>query len=111
MRTNSIRTLAIAAALVALGGCAVYPNNPYYAGGGGAVIASSAPPPLYAESYGAPPYAGALWIGGYWGWEGSRHVWTPGRWEHARPGYHWVPRTWEQHGNQWHQRGGHWDHG
>ena len=110
MRTTSIRILA-AAALFALGGCAVYPNEPYYYGGGPEVYAPMAPPPLMAETYGVAPYPGALWIGGYWGWSGGRHVWTPGRWERPRAGYRWVPRTWEQHGNQWHQRGGRWERG
>jgi hypothetical protein len=108
MQTRFIRSLVAAAALAALGGCAVYPADPYYAGGS-AVVAPVGPPPLYAETYGVAPYPDAFWIGGYWSWNNGRHVWSPGRWEHARPGYRWVPRTWEQHGNQWHQRGGHWE--
>jgi hypothetical protein len=113
MFAHRYRVALLAGALATLGGCAVYPaGGPYYGGPADqVVVAPYGPPPLVAESYGVAPYPGDLWIGGYWGWSGGRHVWTPGRWEHPRAGYHWVPRTWEQHGNQWHQRGGHWQHG
>jgi hypothetical protein len=41
-----------------------------------------APPP--------PPFAGAVWIGGYWVWEGN-WVWAAGRWAAPpQPGYLWV---------------------
>ena len=119
MPNRTILSLGLATALATLGGCAVYPAGPYYDNYGGygpgygaygpGVVAPVAPPVPYAEAYGAPPFAGALWIGGYWGWEGGRHVWTPGRWEHPRPGYHWVPRTWTRQGNGWHQHGGNWE--
>jgi hypothetical protein len=103
-----------AAALLVLGGCVVYPNDAYYGSpgyyaGGPTVVAPMAPPPLIAESYGVAPYPGAIWIGGYWGWSGGRHVWTPGRWEAGRPGYRWAPRRWEQGRDGWHQHGGYWE--
>jgi hypothetical protein len=112
MRNKIVVTLGFAAVLATLGGCAVYPADPYYGNyyGNGGVVAPVEPPAPYAETYGVAPFPGALWIGGYWGWEGGRHVWTPGRWEHPRPGYHWVPRTWTRQGNGWHQHGGHWEH-
>ena len=56
----------------------------------------------------APPYAGAVWIGGYWGWRGGRHEWVGGRWEAGRPGYGWQPHRWVQHDNRWHLEGGGW---
>jgi hypothetical protein len=106
--TPSLRVLGLAAALAALGGCAVYPNDATYAGGPG-VMAPYGPPPLVAESYGVAPFPGAFWINGYWGWSAGRHAWTPGRWEHPRHGHRWVPRTWEHRGNQRHRHGGHWE--
>ncbi|HEY8050695.1 MAG TPA: hypothetical protein VIE63_16100, partial [Ramlibacter sp.] len=83
MESKAIASLSLAGALLALGGCAVYPypGDPYYGGGGPEVVAPYGPPPLVAETYGVAPYPGALWIGGYWGWQGGRHVWTQGRWE------------------------------
>jgi hypothetical protein len=112
MRNRTVLSLGLAAALAVLGGCAVYPAGPYYnnyGNYGSPVVAPVEPPALYAETYGAPPYAGALWIGGYWGWDGGRHVWTPGRWEAPRAGYHWVPRTWTRGPGGWHQHGGNWE--
>ena len=114
MKNKFILAAGLAGALLALGGCVMYPADGYYAGGpyysaAPQVVAPYGPPPVVAETYGVAPFPGALWISGYWGWEGSRHVWTPGRWEHPRPGYRWVPRTWEQHGREWHQRGGRWE--
>jgi hypothetical protein len=124
MRPHPIHAVLIAAgsaAVLALGGCVVYPNDPYYGGygayGGGygygapgpAVVAPVAPPAIVAESYGVAPYPGAIWIGGYWGWTGGRHVWSPGRWEAPRAGYRWAPRTWAHGRDGWHQRGGHWE--
>lgn len=101
---------AAAAVLLTLGGCVVYPTDPYYGYGyGPGVVAPAAPPPVVAESYGVAPYPGALWIGGYWSWSGGRHVWTPGRWEHPRAGYRWAPRRWEQGRDGWHQYGGRWE--
>ena len=87
MRTTSIRILVAAAALVTLGGCAVYPDNAGYASTGVDIYAPVAPPAPILETYGAAPYAGAVWVDGYWTWRNNQHVWTRGRWESARPGY------------------------
>lgn len=119
MRVQPLRFALLAtaaAALLMLGGCVVYPNDPYYAAPGYAygapgpvVVAPTAPPPLIVENYGVAPYPGAVWIGGYWSWSGGRHVWTHGHWESPRPGYRWAPRRWERSGNGWQQHGGHWE--
>lgn len=113
MRAHPFRTAVVAGALLALGGCVVYPAGPYYGDPyyGSTVVAPYAPPPLIAETYGPAPVVGDIWIGGYWGWSGGRHVWTPGRWEHPRAGYRWAPRTWERRGNGWYQHGGRWERG
>ena len=72
-------------------------------------VVDVAPPAPYVEVVPAIPYAGAVWIGGYWGWGGGRHYWVPGRWDHARPGYAWRPHAWVQVGGRWHSRGGGWE--
>src|SRR5262245_30797478 len=84
--------LLAAAAAAALAGRVVAPVAPdpgygYGYGYGGEVVAV-APPPLQAEYVGPPPVAGYIWLGGYWGWGGGRHVWYPGHWEAPRAGYH-----------------------
>jgi hypothetical protein len=49
-----------------------------------------APPPMLVEAPTPMPYAGAVWIGGYWVWEGN-WVWAAGRWAAPpQPSYVWV---------------------
>ncbi|MBI3283528.1 MAG: YXWGXW repeat-containing protein [Burkholderiales bacterium] len=72
------------------------------------VVVQVAPPPPYVEVIGVAPYAGNVWLGGAWFWEGGRHTWRPGHWEAPRPGHVWVPHRWEQVGPSWHFREGHW---
>ena len=38
-----------------------------------------APPPMLVEAPPPLPYAGAVWVGGYWVWQGN-WVWATGRW-------------------------------
>jgi len=71
-------------------------------------VVDVAPPPPYVEVVPAIPFAGAVWIGGYWGWRGGRHTWVGGRWEQPRPGYGWRAHTWAQEGGRWHLHGGGW---
>lgn len=68
-----------------------------------------APPPPQPEVIGVAPAPGYFWIGGYWGWEGGRHVWLAGHWEPGRPGYYWVPHRWvPARGGGWRLAAGHW---
>lgn len=49
-----------------------------------------APPPLLVESPPPPPFDAAVWVGGYWVWQGD-WVWAHGHWVGApRPNYVWV---------------------
>src|SRR5262249_19163854 len=49
-----------------------------------------APPPMLVEAPPPMPYVGAVWVGGYWVWEGN-WVWAAGRWAPPpRPDYVWV---------------------
>jgi hypothetical protein len=77
----------------------------------GEVEVDAAPPPPQVEVVPAVPFAGAVWIGGYWGWRGGRHVWIGGHYEAGRPGYHWEPHRWVAVGGHWRLRGGFWARG
>jgi hypothetical protein len=49
-----------------------------------------APPPLLIETVTPPPFYGAIWVGGYWVWDGH-WVWAAGHWKAPpRPNYYWV---------------------
>ena len=72
------------------------------------VVVDMAPPAPYVEVVPLIPFAGAFWIGGYWGWNGGRHHWVAGRWEQPRPGYGWRPQVWAQQGGRWHLHSGGW---
>jgi hypothetical protein len=102
--------LALASATL-LSACIVVPahRGGYYADSG--VVVDVAPPAPYAEVVPVLPYAGAVWIGGYWGWNGGRHRWVPGYYERPRPGYRYEPHRWESNGGRWHLRGGGWARG
>src|SRR5258707_14739456 len=79
--------------------------TPAFAGNVGASIGIGipvAPPPVIYEPPPPPPAYGYVWIPGYWGWSGDRHVWIRGRYAYGRPGYAWRPDRWEQHGDRWH---------
>jgi hypothetical protein len=57
-----------------------------------------APPPMLVESPPPPPDAVAVWVGGYWVWEGD-WVWAHGRWAPPpRPQYAWVHPYYENRG-------------
>jgi hypothetical protein len=120
----SLAASAAAGALL-LSGCVVAPGTPfyYYPNGtpayntgygyysygdpGAAVYAPVAPPASYVEVQPAIPFAGAIWIGGYWNWSGGRYSWVRGRYEHPRDGYRYEPRRWTQSSRGgWQMNGG-----
>jgi len=106
-----IRTLALAAVCsAALSACVVAPvARPYgYGPTGGVIVTDVAPPAPYYEPVPVAPYAGAVWIGGYWGWRGGRHAWVGGHYEPARPGHSWEPHRWHHRDGRWHFQEGHW---
>ena len=104
------RVLAVALSSLALSACVVapYPRHAAYYETGPVVVTDVAPPAPYVEPVPVVPFAGAIWIGGYWGWSGGRHVWVPGRWEHPRAGYVWTPHRWENRGGRWYFHEGAW---
>jgi hypothetical protein len=71
--------------------------------------ASVAPPPAYEEVRPAIPFAGAIWIPGYWTWNGSNHLWVAGRWSAQPAGYGWENHRWvRDRDGRWLLRRGHW---
>ena len=89
-------------------------GTPAYGGqgnDGSVVVVDVAPPAPYVEVVPVMPYAGAVWLGGYWGWSGGRHVWTGGRWDHPRAGYRYQPHAWVPVGGRWQLHGGAWVRG
>jgi hypothetical protein len=114
-RRMAALVLALAPAVLMVG-CVVVPAHPYYGYNGGysdgygynGEVVNVAPPAPQVEYVGAPPVAGYIWLGGYWGWHGGRHEWMPGHWEAPRPGYHWVPHAWGREGGGWRLHPGHW---
>ena len=62
------------------------------------ILVRWAPPPMLVEAPYEMPYRGAVWIGGYWVWNGN-WVWSHGRWAGApRPNYYWVHPYYENRG-------------
>jgi hypothetical protein len=73
------------------------------------IVVQQAPPPDIVEVRPAAPWAGAVWIPGYWHWNGARHVWVGGHWSAGRPGWAWEPHRWVRGpGGGWHYAPGHW---
>jgi hypothetical protein len=63
---------------------------------------------IVVKAPGAPPFAGAIWIGPEWEWRGGKYVvvpgywakprkeaWVPGHWVRERRQYRWVPGHWK----------------
>ena len=60
---------------------------------------SPPPPPPQNEAFTAPPAANALWIPGYWSYDGYRYTWAAGHWEIPPPNARsFVTAHWESRG-------------
>lgn len=108
MNSHYPRIARIAAPLVLVtlcAGCVAVPADPAYTG----AVVETAPPPPREEVIVVAPTPGYVWVTGFWGWEGRRHVWHPGHYVAPRPGYHWVPHTWVRVAGGWRMREGHWE--
>ena len=67
-----------------------------------------APPPMLVEVPPPVPYMGAVWVGGYWVWQGN-WVWAHGHFmEPPRPDYLWVHPYYEHRGDAVIFIDGHW---
>jgi hypothetical protein len=61
------------------------------------VTIAVAPPPPVDEVPSPEPYAGAVWMAGYWDWRADlgRHVWVAGHWgTPPRAGVAYMPPSW-----------------
>lgn len=107
-----IKLWVVSMSAVMLSACVVapYPRQVVYSEPmpADSVVVDVAPPAPYVEVRPAIPFLGAVWLGGYWGWNGGRHHWVPGRWDQPRPGYQWRPHAWVNQGGRWHLHGGGW---
>ena len=61
--------------------------------------APAPPPEPRVEAPAAAPVTSAVWIPGFWQWDGAAWVWVPGSWQ-LRPGASvtWRPPTWQPRG-------------
>jgi hypothetical protein len=72
------------------------------------VTVAWAPPPMLVEAPPPMPFPDAIWIGGFWTWQGN-WVWASGRWSAPpRPHYHWVHPYYEHRDEVVIFIGGHW---
>jgi hypothetical protein len=69
---------------LALGCVATAPDRP------ARIYVSGPPPAPLAEVPSGAGGAEAVWVEGYWHWNGVQYVWIPGHWESPAPGYVWV---------------------
>ncbi len=72
-------------------------------------VVQQAPPALPAENIPPPPFDGAVWVDGYWSWNGGTYVWIPGRYvSPPQPGVYWYPGGWVMQGGGYIWVGGRW---
>lgn len=63
-------------------------------------VAPPQPPPAPAETVTAAPAANAVWVPGYWVYDGRAYSWVGGRWEIPPQNAHtYVASHWENQGN------------
>lgn len=73
-------------------------HNEYEATSNVAVYQVPPPPPPQAEYVTAQPTPSAVWVAGFYGFDGYRYNWVPGHWEIPPQGYvvfvrpHWIYR-------------------
>lgn len=72
-----------------------------------AYVSGMPPEPLY-EQMSDSPGDGAVWIDGYWHWNGYEWVWAQGRWEREQPGYVYVEPSYDYSGEQYVYTPGYW---
>src|SRR5215472_9137711 len=72
------------------------------------IVVGWAPPPLLVEVPPPSPFMSAVWVGGYWVWQGN-WVWAHGHWMGPpRPDYVWVHPYYEHRGETVIFIDGHW---
>jgi hypothetical protein len=75
-------------------------------------VADVQPPPPPQEVRPAPPFEGAVWVPGYWQWQGHQHVWVAGTWSAQPHGWRWEDHRWKKRDDgRWEHHEGHWHRG
>jgi hypothetical protein len=59
------------------------------------------PPQLRREVRPPPPQEYAVWVQGYWTYDGRQYVWQPGSWQVVQQGHRYRQPRWIQRGNEW----------
>src|SRR5579862_2776390 len=73
-----------------------------------AVAVEFAPPPIIIEPQPMSPFYGAVWLPGYWAWDGGWR-WAHGRWgSPPQPGWCWNEPYYEHRNGEVIYVGGHW---
>jgi hypothetical protein len=58
------------------------------------------PPPPATDTVTASPAPNAVWIPGYWSFNGNNYAWVPGHWELPPPNSHsYIAAHWENQGS------------
>lgn len=109
VRTSNVGKLILSAALAAPLAMAVIPGVANAQASFDLRIGTPPPPPPPRVLVAPPPRAGWVWVPGYWGWNGRRHVWYDGRWVRERRGYHYVAPEWRPDGDRYGFRRGRWE--
>jgi hypothetical protein len=73
------------------------------------VEVETAPPEPVYEVRPAMPFAGAIWMPGFWRWHGHHHIWVGGHWSAPREGYRWREGHWVEREHRYRWEGGRWE--
>jgi hypothetical protein len=72
-------------------------------------VPATPPAPPMTEVVTVPPSPSALWIPGYWAYDGARYVWVAGHWEIPPPNCHaYVAPYWAYQGGDYRYVRGYW---
>ena len=106
-----VMTLLIATvgSLIVVSGCAVVPRRRRVktvvvakpSASIDVVYVQNAPPKPLVETRPERPGKEAVWMPGYWRWNGHKYVWVSGRWEAKPRGRVWMPGHWEKKPRGW----------
>ncbi|MCH8126231.1 YXWGXW repeat-containing protein [candidate division KSB1 bacterium] len=99
MKIRSMLTILMVTSLTCLNleGCATR-----------AVYVKTAPPAKRADVRPARPFAKAVWIAGFWRWNGNKYVWLKSKWVKPQKGFKWVPGHWKNSSRGYRWIPGHW---
>ncbi|KAA3620408.1 MAG: hypothetical protein DWQ05_00255 [Calditrichaeota bacterium] len=99
-----IRAIVLSALMVILGGTAFIATSCAVR----TVYVRKAPPPPRKEMRPARPSAKAVWVTGYWLWNGNAYVWNRGYWEKRPKGRVWIAGHWRNTPRGYKWIPGHW---